>query len=373
MGPTYRLQHQKEAKHHAELTCSMDGHKKGSANYNKIYERAYRDYMSEISRSMSVSPNPMQVQENPSTPKIPKYLYDQFPFWRNDGFFDYYSKRQGLTKKDEKAIRQSFKSGIGNIVQVVLRLREGIRTKTKLSETMGGADELSEFQYVDFGDEIPRAERLNEMIQIEINRYVRMFIATLLLYHLETIFQKGADKEFHQVFDNADKLNIDLSKPNFIYDQRPFWKAGGFFDYYSKERKLNKAQQKGIREQFKSGIGNLSTVILKLIGERGLQITTYGEQQTVEGDKEKLSEIHKNFEIRKRIISSIILQHLTDILDLTNKEKIASVLPRSGLLAKDPKTGKITFNSIKNKDARINFIQRILFLQRKALKRPKAS
>jgi hypothetical protein len=219
----YRLIHKDEAHNHAALKCRQNGCRKGSKEYESTYEEAFGDYLNGIKKATTVMENPVRaIEENPTTPKISKEVWEVFDVMDNEKGFFAKAKKLNATSDWLAEKKHQFKGGIGSLINVFLEITTGLRTKGEKGAKLSEKDKISSFQYVSMEGKPPVSEtdkKAHEeyMIQVEKNRYARLFVLANLMPRIDKFFMNNFNYDIAaDMKDNEEKY---FGKKNISYKE----------------------------------------------------------------------------------------------------------------------------------------------------------
>lgn len=190
-----------EAHLHAKLVCKMYGLKEGDEGYQRVYDKAFEHRIEEAAESML-------VEGNPYTSKIPEYIWELFNDYNDDleGFFAKILDSGALPMSEFKSMKSVFKGSVCSMAHVIMEGTQDIQTKSSKFANLDNKNQISNFQY--------RKENLDnnqsnfdEMVQVEINRYIRMFVITSIMYNMNSMLSF-----FNQVNVGEDAIRPELEK-----------------------------------------------------------------------------------------------------------------------------------------------------------------
>jgi hypothetical protein len=216
--PTLRLVHEDEASEMANEVCLAKGLKKDTPKFKKEYEKLFKMYLDDAVGSLFPSGEiEGKEKSNPSTSKIPSYIWQIFDVSSPDSIFDpkyqktkigeielpelkfdiwkifditgksgMFSQMNPKTKLGKKFTQ--FKGAVGSLSNIFLELALGMRTKTPKGADLTKADQISSFQYRQIGENEEKDP--DNLIQVEINRYYRILITVVIVANLERVFSK---------------------------------------------------------------------------------------------------------------------------------------------------------------------------------------
>jgi len=247
---TFRNIHKAEAEHHAQLACKNRNLKPNTKEYEDCYNSAYIEYLGQIMESLTVEnkkdfekyiTDRADFVENPSSPKIADYLWKEFKTFQNDGFFDILSDK--LSKKEIEARKSQFKGAILSLSNILLEVSAGIKSKSKKDGDLAKRDEISDYQFKKWPENYsPASDILDDMIQVEINRYTRIYVVAYIMFLIDNMFEQNKNLD----------INKELKENEFLFNKDKETQKVTYSSINSKESRLKflKNVNKMIREDY---------------------------------------------------------------------------------------------------------------------------
>lgn len=215
----FRKVHQEEANHHAEIACKNRGISIDDEKYHDEYNIHFKKYLDDVKTSMTTDHSALLDEikkgvdasmygENPTSPKVAEYIWSEFPSFQKDGFFDRFKGKYSSEEIEQK--KAQFKGAILSLANLFLELKAEIKTKGKNRADLTNRSELSDFQYRKWPkDSAPNNKILEDRVQVEINRYNRMYVVTYLMFVLDRMMAVNSFNVAKELLEKSDLFAKD--------------------------------------------------------------------------------------------------------------------------------------------------------------------
>lgn len=199
----------------AEIAWSVEEDKKKLSHNKEKFFHHIRQELGKDAFCRSFTPSGEigsgETMENPQTPRISKYFYDGLGtlFDAKSGSMSVIMRKHTNSERVEKNRMFRFKSSIVNLVQVYLETQMGLITNDRPKEDRKTKRKrVTSFNYEKRPDGLSDEQWYDYLIKVEMNRYLRMFVATIFFVTIADLFSIDMES-MAKTIDSNDLANVN--------------------------------------------------------------------------------------------------------------------------------------------------------------------
>lgn len=214
----------------ADIAWSVEPNHK-NLDKNEFYEQVLQElgkdaFLHSYTPSGEIGSGDSMLQDNPQTPRISESFYDGFSdMLKPNGKISKILRADGANKKKEINRMFRIKSATVNLIQVFIEAKLGLRTtdkntdderaqikaaKKKGEKFLVTRDRVTDFNFRKRRKDESDEEWMKYLIDVEFNRYKRLFVATIFFQTVFSLFEINMKQIINVIADPG--LNLTGTK-----------------------------------------------------------------------------------------------------------------------------------------------------------------